>query len=48
MIFAYILERIKHAFAEPDLPRRRPPTTYAWRVRQAGGTKRTRPYIYEQ
>ena len=48
MIFQFIWERIRAAFAEEPLPCWRPPTTYAWRVRQDGGTKRIRPYIYEK
>lgn len=48
MIFQYIIEFIKQAFAEKPLPRWRPVLTYNWCVKQAEKGYRTRNYIYEK
>ena len=48
MIFQYIIERIRAAFAPEPLPRWRPVLTYNWCVARAEKGYRTRSYIYEK
>ena len=48
MIFQYIIEVIKQAFAEKPLPYWRPVLTYNWCVSQAEKGRRARSYIYER
>jgi hypothetical protein len=48
MIFQYIIERIRAAFAETPKPYWRPVLTYNWCVAQAEKGRRTRKYIYEK
>ena len=48
MIFQYLIERIRAAFAPEPLPYWRPVLTYNWCVERAEKGKRIRSYIYER
>lgn len=48
MIFQYLLERIRAAFAPEPKPYWRPVLVNNWCVKQAEKGYRTRNYIYEQ